>query len=267
LKSEYAFRFAFTPDWYGFDNMSADRFFGEIHPPDVPFIRLYTWDRPTISHGCNQNAARRLDIELCQKEEIPVVKRPTGGRELLHGHDLCYCAIIPRDGRITGVEAKAVFSDINEVLISALKGMGVDARWSAFQSRPKLLDGPCFVQADSGEITVNGRKLVASAQRVYERAVIQEGSIPLVRPTVDITRYLRGANGDAMRRRICEVTAVLFEELAESRTLAEVVRDFEKGFENFYGTPAATFADLLKAFSGHIGTYPGTSRMVEAPFL
>jgi len=228
--------------------MEADRFLGDVEPPDIPLVRLYTWDRPTISLGCNQNPARRIDLDACKRDGIPLVQRPTGGRELLHGHDLCYTAAIPRKNPVGSIEARSFFAEINNVLVAGLQAMGVKAQWSAFSGRPRLTDGPCFVQADSGEITVSHRKLVASAQRVYERCLIQEGSIPLFRPGVDLARYLNSGGRDDIRRRINEVAAYLFEVSPESMVIPDIMSNFQQAFENYYRGPAGPAENIIDQF-------------------
>lgn len=222
---------------------------GEQSPPDIPFIRFFTWDRPTISYGCNQNPCRRLYLDRCLADGIPVVKRPTGGRELLHGHDLCYCAVVPVANAISGVEAKRVFADISHVLVTALRGLGVDAGWSVLATRPRLDDGPCFAQADSGEITVAGRKLMASAQRIFPRCIIQQGSMPLSHPSLDLPRYLAVADIDTVRRRIEQSTAYLDEVHAEALPTEALVSRFGMGFTLFYGSPPGAGDELLERFT------------------
>ncbi len=229
--------------------MEIDRILGEDNPPDMPFLRLYTWDAPTISFGCNQNPARRLDLDLCRQERIAVVRRPTGGRELLHGHDLCYSAAIPLDKPIGGVEARAMFVRVNDLLVAALRGMGIDARWAAFSDKPRVGDGPCFIQADSGEITVGGHKLIASAQRVYPRCILQQGSMPLFRPKVDLARFLMYGNHDALRRRIDQITAYLHEISKETKEITLIVGQIRGAFETAYGSPAGPAPEILGSFS------------------
>lgn len=245
MTTEYKFMLAFTPDWSGIDNMAVDKMLGEEKLPTLPFFRFYTWDRPTISYGRNQNVHKRLDLELCKQDDIPVVMRPTGGRELLHGHDLCYCACIPGRGVLTGVESKRIFADINGVLSLALRELGVDAHWAAFHNRPRYLDGPCFIQADSGEITVSGRKLLASAQRVFKQSVIQQGSMPLHRSEIDLVRYIKSDDKDALRRKIAASTAYLDEELRQSKPLISIIAAFRNSLEKFYGTVAGPGECLL----------------------
>ena len=53
-----------------------------------PTLRLYSWKRPTLSVGHAQNFAKEIDVNLCRKLGIQIVRRPTGGRALLHQHEV-----------------------------------------------------------------------------------------------------------------------------------------------------------------------------------
>jgi lipoate-protein ligase A len=252
LTNKYNFRFAFTPEWAGAANMEADRYFGQESPPDMPLVRFYTWDKPTISLGCNQNPEKRIDLESCGRDKIPVVKRPTGGRELLHGHDLCYSVAMPCEKRINAVEAKRVFGRITNVLVKGLMKMGIAAEWKSLDKRPGIRNGPCFAQVDAGEIMVGGKKLAASAQRVFERCVIQQGSIPLVRPAVDLTNYLRLQNRETIRSIVDMNTAYLHEHLSGGKCLDTIVGKFIKAFDEDFSGPSGPADELLRGFQGNI---------------
>ena len=147
------FRFAITPALGGRVNMEIDRYLAQEKSPEIPVVRLFTWRCPTISLGCNQNPAARIDSLLCHRDGIDVVVRPTGGRELVHGHDLCYSVIWPTEGICTGVLAKDMFDRINEALVWILRQFGIEAACSDTGRRRGVSNGPCFAQIDSGEIT------------------------------------------------------------------------------------------------------------------
>jgi lipoyl(octanoyl) transferase len=229
-------------------NMEADRYFGEVEPPVLPLVRLYTWDVPTISLGCNQNPIKRIDLPLCKQRGIPVVQRPTGGRELLHGHDLCYCVAIPHQTGMTAVEAKRIFSSITDIFNSALAQMGVMAEGGNLTGRPSAIQGPCFVQTDAGELSVKGKKLVASAQRVFDHCIIQEGSIPLNRSQVDLTEFLYVENKESLKRAMDANTAFLFENLERPVPIESIVECIKQAFEGHYGSPAGSADELLERF-------------------
>ena len=236
-------------------NMQADRYFGEIAPPDIPLLRLYTWDRPTISFGCNQNPVRRIDLGACERDGVPVVQRPTGGRELLHGHDLCYGVAMPQVSGIGGVEARKVFDFITDCLVAGLKNVGVSAEGKRLKDRAHAVSGPCFVQTDAGEITVEGKKLVASAQRVYARCIIQQGSIPLHRPSVDLTEYLCLGNRESLKKTL-ELNTAYLGDYAEI-TLDSTVEAIRDSFADGFSGPADSAEELLQNFRGIIGVHKG----------
>jgi lipoate-protein ligase A len=232
--------------------METDRYLGEVSPPPAPLLRLYTWDKPTISYGCNQNPSRRLRLELCSRDDIPVVKRPTGGRELLHGHDICYTVAWPFDNALTAVGAKKVFAAINDSLVQSLQDMGISAEWNEFKNRPRLQDGPCFAQVDSGEVTVEGKKLVASAQRVFPRCVIQQGSIPLRQPQADLLAYLNHGDRTSLAHAMETSTAFLDDCLGRDISPEALIAPFKQVFGRLFEGGAGPGEPLIEEILGNI---------------
>ena len=228
--------------------MEIDRYLGEDKQLDYPHVRFYTWDRPSISYGRNQNIGRRLKCDLSEKDGIPILKRPTGGRELLHGHDLCYCVSWPYLGTVGAIEAKEYFSFINDALVEAFKNLGIMATWSRFQTQPKIQGGPCFAQIDSGEVTVKGKKLVGSAQRVFERCIIQQGSIPLQRPSIDLLKYLNQDRIGYLAKTMDELTTFLYEEINSGMPLISIIEIFKTSFEKAFGFQSLQSDDIINKF-------------------
>jgi lipoyl(octanoyl) transferase len=238
--------------------MEVDRYLGEEVPPKFPILRLYTWDKPTISFGCNQNPDKRLLLELCTDDGIPVVKRPTGGRELLHGHDICYTVAWPQEKKLTAVEAKNIFALINNALVEAFSSMGIKAEWNEFRNRPRTLEGPCFAQVDTGELTVDGKKLVGSAQRLFEKCIIQQGSIPLFRPSVDLVKYLRQAEKTRIRSAMDGSATYLADCLGKEIQFESLISPFMAAFEGLFGGPSGPADSFFEEIKGIIETLHGT---------
>jgi lipoyl(octanoyl) transferase len=104
-----------------------------------------------------------------------VVRRPTGGRAILHDREITYSVTAPTDG---AGDLRSSYERINRLLVHALRGLGVDARIAAPTNRaafPGL--APCFDEPAAGELTVNDRKLAGSAQWRADGALLQHGSI------------------------------------------------------------------------------------------
>ena len=161
-----------------------------------PALRLYRWSRPTLTLGHAQTAGDATDPEALATLEVPWVRRPTGGRALLHLPDeLTYAFAAPR-GRASGVRA-AYLRVMGSIWRALSRFVRLDPPPAGALPRdtasPRL---PCHAVATGHEITARGLKLVAGAQRWRRGAFLQHGSIPW---TVDraLTNALAGLPADS----------------------------------------------------------------------
>jgi lipoate-protein ligase A len=138
-------------------------------------FRVYTWSRPTLSFGRHQAVRGRVDPAAAAALGVDLVRRPTGGRALLHHREVTYSVTAPLGA---GDSVREWYGAINSVLLVALRSMGVPAEPADTAGRTPLPGtASCFVRADAGEIAVGGRKLVGSALLRQHDALLQHGSI------------------------------------------------------------------------------------------
>jgi lipoyl(octanoyl) transferase len=136
---------------------------------------IYSWERPTLSFGRNQTAAGLYDRERIRRAGIDVVRRPTGGRAILHDREVTYSVTAPLDERAS---LRETYSRINHILLDGLARLGVGAEVAARVERaPSPGIRPCFATPSEGELAAAGRKLVGSAQWRDSGALLQHGSI------------------------------------------------------------------------------------------
>ncbi|HET7585470.1 MAG TPA: lipoate--protein ligase family protein [Gemmatimonadaceae bacterium] len=140
-------------------------------------LRVYGWAEPTLSLGRHQTARGRYDLERAAALGVRFVRRPTGGRAVLHHREITYAVAAPVDALGTLSES---YRWINRLLLDGLARLGVDARESrqALGSRvraPGVV--PCFQEPAPGEIESGGHKLVGSAQLREGGSMLQHGSI------------------------------------------------------------------------------------------
>ena len=161
-----------------------------------PALRLYRWSRPTLTLGHGQATGDATDPVALAAFGVPWVRRPTGGRALLHLPDeLTYAFAAPR-GRVRGVRA-AYFRVMGSIWGALSRFVRLDPPPTGTlppdTASPRL---PCHAVATGHEITARGRKLVAGAQRWRRGAFLQHGSIPW---TVDraLTNALAGLPADS----------------------------------------------------------------------
>jgi lipoate-protein ligase A len=140
--------------------------------------RTYAWERPTVSFGRNEVVRTRFDAASVTQAGVDAVRRPTGGRALLHAAEVTYSVALPLSA---AVPWQVVYAAINGVLIDALRALGADASLAGVPTGVSLRpDGPaCFAQPAAGEIVVRDAKLVGSAVWRDRGAYLQHGSILL----------------------------------------------------------------------------------------
>ena len=171
-------RLIHTPARSGAANMAIDQaLMARARRTGESVLRVYTWSAPTLSLGRHQSTRGRIDPRVARELGVSLVRRPTGGRALLHHREVTYSvtAALARDDSV-----RSWYASINTVLLRALRALGVDAKTAAVSGRTPLPStASCFVRPDEGEITVGGRKLVGSALLRLEGALLQHGSILL----------------------------------------------------------------------------------------
>ncbi len=158
-------------------------------------VRFYSWTAPTVSFGRNEPARGRYDLDAARREGIRFVRRPTGGRAVLHAHEITYSVMAPI--RSLG-GARAAYRRINEGLIRGLARLGI-AAWLS-DGGPSLAPdaGPCFGAPAPGEVVTGGGKLIGSAQARLGDQLLQHGSVILSGDQSALAR-LAGAVPDATR--------------------------------------------------------------------
>ena len=148
-----------------------------------PTLRVYAWSQPTLSLGYAQNARQDLDLSACESQGVTVVRRPTGGRAVLHDQEVTYSVVMPLavlDGADT---ITAHYHRIGLALAAAFQLLGLPVQLTRppvrAASAHTLTSPACFAALSRYELSIAGRKLVGSAQKRGQRALLQHGSIPL----------------------------------------------------------------------------------------
>ena len=136
---------------------------------------IYSWSRPTLSFGRNQPATGLYDLGKIRAAGIDVVRRPTGGRAILHYREITYSVTAPVKDALP---LRETYSRINRILQTGLSRLGVVVE-PVPRSLPTRTPGvrSCFETPGEGELVAHGSKLVGSAQWRDDGALLQHGSI------------------------------------------------------------------------------------------
>jgi lipoate-protein ligase A len=202
-----------------------------------PTLRLYRWRPPALTLGRFQPAAD-VDSAACARLGVEVVRRPTGGRALLHGADLTYAVALAEPAGTVGVDA--LYRWIAGALIAGLSRLGVTAAVARH-------DGPagavCMATQQGADLRVRDRKVCGSAQVRRRGGILQHGSVLLDRLPFDETDLVVGG-GDRAALRAATVTLTELGAPSEPRTVARALADgFREVLDvDFTSTSASTVA-------------------------
>ena len=146
-----------------------------IEQPSYPILRFYRFSEPSITIGFHQKL-ETLKSELAQEDKIPIVRRPTGGRAILHSDELTYSVIIPKTHPITSLSITQSYGLISAALLNGLRFLGIDAAFLP-GDRGYINSASCFASSSRYEIAAGGKKFIGSAQKRDKGALLQQGSI------------------------------------------------------------------------------------------
>jgi lipoyl(octanoyl) transferase len=174
-RSNRRWRFLVAPPRSGAENMARDvALQTRAAATGETVFSIYTWSRPTLSFGRNQPAIGLYDLEKIRAEGIDVVRRPTGGRAILHHREITYSVTAPIDG----ASLHETYARINRILQHGLNALGVLVEAAAGSPHADIPSvRPCFETPSKGELVAEGAKLVGSAQWRENGALLQHGSI------------------------------------------------------------------------------------------
>lgn len=160
-------------------NMAVDLALLDLaHTHGVAVLRTYAWTRPSVSFGRHEPVRDAWDVAAMRAAGFDVVRRPTGGRALLHEAEVTYSAVLPL---ARGTPWRWAYDAVNRRLLEALRALGVPAALCTAADAPQVTpDGSaCFAAPATGELAVHGRKLVGSAVWRSSAAYLQHGTILL----------------------------------------------------------------------------------------
>ncbi|MFH1783370.1 MAG: biotin/lipoate A/B protein ligase family protein [bacterium] len=171
-------------------NMAVDELLLMYKMPDIKeqcraILRLYGWERPTISLGYFQNpefdCRNLMEDAKANGISLDIVRRMTGGGAVLHDREITYSFIIRESDDLVPLSIDESYRMVCEGVIEALRMLGAKAHFfnSGVGERARGKGGFCFAHHSKYDIVVDGKKLVGSAQRRKNAIILQHGSIVL----------------------------------------------------------------------------------------
>ena len=197
-----------------------------------PTLRFYGWQPPCVSVGYAQ-PLHEVDLDMCRRRGYAWVRRPTGGRAVLHIDELTYSVVAPHgEPRVAG-DILTSYRRLSLGLVAGLRSLGCDVHQAG------LLDAghgdesaACFDMPSHYEVTALGRKLVGSAQVRRRGVVLQHGALPL---TGDVSRLadalaLPELDRERLRGKLRQKAVALDEALGRAASFDEAAEALAGGF-------------------------------------
>jgi lipoate-protein ligase A len=181
----------------GPENMAIDEALLHSFDPQIshPVLRLYGWEPASLSLGRFQKPAAVLDLDRCQADKVPVVRRVTGGGVIYHVDELTY-SLVCAPGHIPPASSiKDSFRVLTGFLLAFYRGLGLEAAYAVDVAPAGTRLGErtsfCFAGKETFDILIGGMKIGGNAQRRQKGIIFQHGSIPLVNRSSTGLFYMR----------------------------------------------------------------------------
>jgi lipoate-protein ligase A len=203
-----------------------------------PTLRFYGWRVPALSIGCFQDYEKEVDAEACRNFGVEVVRRPTGGKAVLHERELTYALIAGADSPLFPPDILTTYRVISGCIADGLAEIGIRAQLEKSGRRAPgvALDASCFSSPSRYELLVDGRKICGSAQMRSRGLFLQHGSLlsafdPLRTCAVMLPHRDGEGDVDRLRKAITSVEEQAGTGVGEER-LCQAIRT---GFERILG--------------------------------
>ncbi|UYZ11925.1 lipoate--protein ligase family protein [Brevibacillus sp. WF146] len=222
-------------------NMAVDEAILQLHSEGKvpPTVRFYTWNPATLSIGYFQKAAKEINLEALRERGLGFVRRPTGGRAVLHDQELTYSVVVSESHPKMPSSVTEAYKVISMGLLHGFQRLGLHAEMVslATEEEKEKYSSPgssaCFDSPSWYELVVEGKKVAGSAQTRQKGVILQHGSI-LLEMDVELLFSLLNFPSERVKQRMMESfrqKAVTINEVSPRPIgLQEAVEAFRDGF-------------------------------------
>lgn len=223
-------------------NMALDEALLDWHSEGKipPTIRFYGWDPATLSIGYFQKVEKEINLDAVKEHSLGFVRRPTGGRGVLHEHELTYSVIVSEEHPEMPKTVTEAYRVISEGILKGFQGLGLEAYFAVPKTAEERegLKNPrsavCFDAPSWYELVVEGRKVAGSAQTRQKGVILQHGSILLdldEDKLFSLFNYPSDRVKERMQRAFKSKAVAMNEISSETVTMDMAKEAFKKGFE------------------------------------
>jgi lipoate-protein ligase A len=237
----------------GFMNMAIDEAIMIAHREGLvpPTIRFYQWSPAAVSLGYFQDLEKEIDVDVCKNLGIDIVRRPTGGKAVLHDKELTYSFIIRENHPLVNDSILETYKKISGGIIRGLSYLGIKAELVPLREKLKrTLSGNkakskiphsdiksiCFSVPSQYEVRVEDKKIVGSAQVRKREIVLQHGSLLIELEKDKLFSVFNFPSVQIRERLKIRFKATSLEEILRKKiNFSELSEILPRGFEEEFG--------------------------------
>ncbi|GKV54205.1 octanoyltransferase LipM [Sporosarcina sp. NCCP-2222] len=223
-------------------NMALDEALLDWHSKGEigPVLRFYEWQPATLSIGYFQRVEKEIDMEAVERHNLGFVRRPTGGRGVLHEHELTYSVIVREDYEDMPETVTEAYRVISGGLLEGFRNLGLQAEFSVpvTEEQNERLRKPksavCFDAPSWYELVVEGKKVAGSAQTRQKGVILQHGAILLSLDEDKLVSLFKFESEEArerMRKGLPEKAVAIDRLTNRPISVEECIPAFATGFE------------------------------------
>ena len=187
-------------------NMETDLHLANVCGNDEAYVRFYRWKPYSISLGANQSF-EDIDLTKAANDNIDVVKRPTGGRAILHAEEITYSVILPLS---IGLSPREIYEKISHSLVKGITEYSPELKSAELEKQqphfPALLKensgAVCFASSAKNEVKFDHKKMIGSAQRKLKNNILQHGSVLCGTFHKNLINYLLNVDKDELQKEL-----------------------------------------------------------------
>lgn len=216
-------------------NMAIDEAIAEAVGKGLspPTLRFYSWNPPAVSIGYFQKI-EDVNQEECLRKNYDIVRRPTGGRAILHEKELTYSVIAPTDNPLFSKNILNTYKTLHQGFMLGLRKL--ELMPEMVSKRNKGIKSPaCFFSPSIYDLTINGKKIIGSAQMRWQKVLLQQGSIPLDLDIEALFRVLHHQDEKILIEKASRRMTSLYQELGNTIEIEKVKKALIDGFEEAFG--------------------------------
>lgn len=222
-------------------NMAMDEALLDWHSEGLipPVIRFYEWNPATLSIGYFQTVEKEIDMDAVKRLGLGFVRRPTGGRGVLHEHELTYSVIVTESYPSMPATVTEAYRVISEGLLLGFQNLGLNAYFSIpntdkqKENLKKPKSAVCFDAPSWYELVVEGKKVAGSAQTRQKGVILQHGAILLdldEDKLIETFKFTSDEVRNRVRKGLSQKAVSINKIISKPVTIEECKVAFKKGF-------------------------------------